>query len=122
VFTCDVWRGSYAVVPIAGGPADDCVACSGTALPALTEPPTSAVTLCGRDAVQVDPPREANVDLDALASRLGASVAELTRTPHLLRFVADGCRFTVFPGGRALLFGVVDPLRAKALYERWLGP
>ncbi|MGK0435147.1 MAG: hypothetical protein ACJA0V_004306, partial [Planctomycetota bacterium] len=44
----------------------------------------------------------------------------LARTQHLLRFEVDGCRFTVFPGGRALLFGVHDPLRARALYDRWL--
>jgi hypothetical protein len=45
----------------------------------------------------------------------------VVRTPHLLRFTADGCRFSVFPGGRTLLFGIQDPLRARALYERWVG-
>lgn len=121
VFTCDVWRGSYQVLPVAGRPAADCPTCHGTAYPALSEPPASAVTLCGRDAVQVDPPRHHDVDLDALARRLGAHVARLERTPHLLRFEADGCRFSVFQGGRALLFGVQDPLRARALYDRWIG-
>lgn len=121
VYTCDVWRGSYGVLPVAERPAPDCVACAHGRHPALTEPPASAVTLCGRDAVQVDPPAAAAIDLDALARRLGDSVDGLDRTPHLLRFAADGCRFAVFPGGRALLFGVRDPLRAKALYDRWLG-
>jgi adenylyltransferase/sulfurtransferase len=79
------------------------------------------VTLCGRDAVQVDPPRRQPLDLDQLARRLRAIVQGLERTSHLLRFTADGCRFSVFPGGRALLFGVQDPLRARALYDRWIG-
>ena len=121
VYTCDVWRGSYAVLQLAAGPSDSCPVCRRESFPSLDAPPGSAVVLCGRDAVQVDPPRRTDVDLDALARRLQDSVGDLARTPHLLRFSADGCRFSVFPGGRALLFGVRDPLRARALYDRWIG-
>ncbi|MCR9246774.1 MAG: ThiF family adenylyltransferase [bacterium] len=121
IFTCDVWRGSYQRQELATTPAPDCPVCSRQDFPALSAPPTAAVTLCGRDAVQVDPPRREPVDLATLATRLQGAVEELRRTPHLLRFVADGCRFSVFPGGRALVFGVRDPLRARALYDRWVG-
>lgn len=121
VFTCDVWRGHYALIAGGGDPADDCVVCRGRTFPALTEPRHDAVTLCGRDAVQIDPPARRAVDLDTLAARLRGSATDLVRTNHLLRFTADGCRFTVFPGGRTLLFGVHDPLRARALYDRWVG-
>lgn len=121
VFTCDVWRGHYAMLPLASGPAADCVVCARHEYPALTAPPTAAATLCGRDAVQIDPGRRTGVDLAALARQLGGIVAELGATEHLLRFQVDGVRFTVFPGGRALLFGVRDPLRARALYDRWVG-
>jgi molybdopterin-synthase adenylyltransferase len=120
VFTCDVFRGHYAVVEVSNGSADDCAVCNGSSYPALNEPPTTAATLCGRDAVQIDPPGKRTVDLNTLAERLATSVENLTQTPHLLRFEVDGCKFTVFPGGRALLFGVNDPLRARALYDRWL--
>ena len=120
VFTCDVFRGSYTVMPVAAQPAPECVVCTGSSYPALSEQPASAVTLCGRDAVQIDPPKHAPIDLLTLAQRLTGTVDDLVQTQHLLRFAADGCRFTVFPGGRALLFGVHDPLRARALYDRWL--
>jgi adenylyltransferase/sulfurtransferase len=120
VFTCDVWRGSYGVMPVGMHTAPDCPVCRREQFPALQGRPPSAVTLCGRDAVQIDPPRAVKLDLDALHARLGNAVTGLERTPHLLRFVADGCRFSVFPGGRALLFGVKDPLRARALYDRWV--
>lgn len=120
VFTCDIFRGTYSVLPLAERPADDCVVCNGGTYPAITEEPASAVTLCGRDAVQIDPPNREPVDLDRLAEQLKDSVDDLVRTPHLVRFAVDGCKFTVFPGGRALLFGVHDPLRARALYDRWL--
>lgn len=121
VFTCDVWQGHYGVVAMRGAPAADCVVCSHGRHPALDAPPTAAVSLCGRDAVQVDPPRTVPLDLAALAERVQGRVADLARTPHLLRFHAEGVRFSVFPGGRALLFGCRDPLRARALYDRWIG-
>ncbi|MCA8974172.1 MAG: thiazole biosynthesis adenylyltransferase ThiF, partial [Planctomycetes bacterium] len=121
VFTCDVWSGSYGLLGVAAHPSPDCPVCQGAAYPALEAPPPSAVTLCGRDAVQVDPPRRVPLDLDALATRLGDAVSDLQRTPHLLRFTAAGCRVSVFPGGRALMFGIRDPLRARALYDRWVG-
>ena len=121
VFTCDVWRGHYLVQPVAAAPAPDCVVCRRERFPALDEAPTQAVTLCGRDAVQIDPGRGVTIDLDGLAARLQPVATDLHRTPYLLRFSADGCRFSVFPGGRTLLFGVQDPLRARALFDRWIG-
>lgn len=121
IFTCDVWRGSYMVVRNQGGKATDCAVCRGEHYPALETGPPAAVTLCGRDAVQIDLPQRVALDLDAMASRLRGSASDVERTPHLLRFAADGCRFSVFASGRALLFGVQDENRAQALYDRWVG-
>ncbi len=121
VFTCDVWRGSYLVQNVADRPAPDCVVCRRERFPALSATPTAAVTLCGRDAVQIDLGTNVRIDVQALAARLDGVVADLQRTAHLLRFAVDGCRFSVFPGGRTLVFGVQDPLRARALFDRWIG-
>jgi adenylyltransferase/sulfurtransferase len=121
VFTCDVWRGHYALLPLRSEPAADCETCAHRRYPALRDAPIDAVTLCGRDAVQIDAGRHLAVDLDQLTARLQGVAADVVRTDHLLRFVADGCRFSVFPGGRTLLFGVRDPLRARALFDRWVG-
>ena len=120
VFTADVWRGSYQVLPIADQPSRDCVCCAQGQHPALEHGPLDAVTLCGRDAVQVQPDDGHSVDLPRLAISLEGAAERIQQTPHLLRFTAEGVRFTVFPGGRALLFGISDPLRARALYDRWL--
>ena len=121
VFTCDVWRGHYQVVQTSSKPAPDCPACAASSFPALQAPTTAVATLCGRDAVQITPPRRLDLDLAALHDRLQGAVENLERTAHLLRFVADGVKISVFPGGRALLFSVQDPLRAQALYDRWIG-
>ena len=50
-----------------------------------------------------------------------AQVEDLERRGHGLRFRVSDCRFSIFPDGRALLFGIDDPLRARALYDRWIG-
>lgn len=121
VFTCDVWRGSYSVVRAAQHSDPECPACSRKAFPALDAREPHAAVLCGRDAVQVDPPRKNAIDLDALHRALQGAVAQVSRKQHYVAFVADGVDIRVFASGRALLFGVHDLLRARALYDRWVG-
>lgn len=119
--TVDVWRGRYAVVDLIGGSAPDCPCCARGEHPALLAVDAGATSLCGRDAVQVEPSRYAAFDLVAYADRLDGVVADLVRTTHLVRFSVDGVRLSVFRDGRALIFGLADLLRARALYDRWVG-
>lgn len=121
IFTCDVFRGSYGVVRAALDSDPSCPACAGTGFPALHEREPHAAVLCGRDAVQIDPPRRARIDLAALCSRLATSASEARQHEHYVEFVADGVDVRVFATGRALLFGVHDLLRARAIYDRWIG-
>jgi adenylyltransferase/sulfurtransferase len=121
IFTCDVFRGSYSVVRAAVDSDPSCPACAGTDFPALHEREPHAAVLCGRDAVQIDPPRRARIDLAALCARLATSASEARQHEHYVAFVADGVDVRVFATGRALLFGVHDLLRARAIYDRWIG-
>lgn len=121
LFTCDVLRGHYGVYAAAAEPAPECPVCARRAFPALDQPEPVTAVLCGRDAVQIDAPRRQGLDLDALAQRLTPVVTGLQRTPWYLKFCADGAELRVFANGRALLFGVNDPNRARALYDRWVG-
>jgi len=121
VFTVDVWRNSFAVHLQDAAVAPTCASCVEQRFPALTGGAETTVTLCGRDAVQVRPGPLPGFDLDALAARLARAGVEVERTLHLARFAVDGCRFSVFPDGRALVFGDRDGRRALALYDRWVG-
>ncbi len=121
VFTCDVWRGNYSVVRTAQQSDPSCPACAKKSFPALDAREPHAAVLCGRDAVQIDPPRRAALDLDALHGSLQGVVGDLSRTQHYVAFAADGVGIRVFASGRALLFGMHDLLRARALYDRWIG-
>jgi adenylyltransferase/sulfurtransferase len=121
VFVVDVWRGTFAMQLQGAQIAADCASCRGRTFPALAPQPEPTVSLCGRDAVQVRPPAAAVFDLPALVARLQRIGIAVEQTPHLARFHADGRRLSVFPDGRALVFGEPDPRRAMALYDRWVG-
>lgn len=121
VFTVDVWRNSFALQMQGSTPAAECPACSGQSYPALEATAESTVSLCGRDVVQVRRAPGSRVDLSALASVLRRAEIAVEETPGMLRFAADDCTISVFPSGRALLFGVNDAKRALALYDRFIG-
>ena len=67
-------------------------------------------------------PREllAGLDLDALARRLSA-LGQVERNEFLLVLTAPPHVVTVFADGRALIKGVSDPAKARALYDRYVG-
>lgn len=120
--TVDVWRGRYAIVDLAGSPSPACPCCGRNEHPALADGAgAGATSLCGRQAVQVEPSQATGFDLGHFAARLERAMADVAVTPHLVRFAADGVRFSVFRDGRAILFGLDDVLRARALYDRWIG-
>src|SRR5205823_5891178 len=75
---------------------------------------TGSAVLCGRDAVQVRPPRGTRVDLPALAGRLSAS-GEVAANDHLVRFRVPGTEMVVFGDGRAIVKGVKDAAEALLL-------
>lgn len=79
-----------------------------------------AIVLCGRNSVQIQPPRGARADLDRLAATLGRFGA-VSRNAYLVRAEVEGCVLAVFADGRAIVSGTADPARARALYDRYVG-
>jgi len=117
----DVW--SFDVRSLRAARDPECPCCGAREFTFLDAPADGlAISLCGRNTVQVRPGgARQSADLAAIASRLHASVLDLTLEDGLLRFGAEDKRFTVFRDGRALIEGVDDPVRARALYDRFLG-
>lgn len=83
----------------------------------------SAISLCGRNTVQVRPAHAdaQRIDLKRAAESARASASNVRDLGSLVAFEAEGCRFTVFPDGRALIEGTHDLDRARALYDRFIG-
>ena len=125
----DVWRNEWRKLRL-GARTPDCPACELHRYDALddnsdTNARGSTAILCGRDAVQITPPRIASspnreIDLDALAARLAVS-SDVRVNPYLLRVQVEGHELSVFRDGRAIIRGTDDPARARTLYARYIG-
>lgn len=117
--TVDVWGNRQHVFRMARNP--ECPACGKGRYDFLEGGASgAATTLCGRNAVQIRPASEASLDLRALERRL-AAVGAVRRNEYLLRLDADGFEVTVFPDGRAIVRGTDDPVRARAVYAKYVG-
>jgi molybdopterin/thiamine biosynthesis adenylyltransferase len=102
-------------------PSARCPVCAEGTFPALEgEGASEVVKLCGRSAVQVAPAARERPDFDALERRL-ARVGAVRRSEHLLAADVEGVSLTVFSDGRCVVRGTGDPLRARTLYERYIG-
>jgi adenylyltransferase/sulfurtransferase len=80
----------------------------------------ATASVCGRDAVQIVPPRSFNMDFDLLRQTLGR-LFTLDQNPYLLKFRADDHDVVVFHDGRAMVFGTSDPNAALSLYGKYIG-
>lgn len=122
----DVWCGE--VRSIAARRHPDCPCCGAREFPFLRAPAQrSAVSLCGRNTVQIRPARPSGVargqraDLVRIRSGLGAEASDVRDLGSILRFDVEDLRITVFADGRALVEGTDDLARARAAYDRFVG-
>jgi molybdopterin/thiamine biosynthesis adenylyltransferase len=119
--TVDLWTGQFDVLDL-GGRAPWCPACTAGQFDyAVAGPAGGSAVLCGRDAVQVRPGRDARVDLVALAGRLGAAAEVRAANEHLVRFVVPEAELVVFRDGRAIVKNVRDTAQARSLYAKYVG-
>ncbi|WP_338044898.1 ThiF family adenylyltransferase [Paenibacillus lignilyticus] len=98
----------------------DCPTCGSRQFPSLqARAGGGAVTLCGRETVQISGSRP--LDLEQVAAKLARS-CELQRNPYLLKAsLPEGERLVLFPDGRVLVQGTEDLDRAQSLYDRYIG-
>src|SRR5262249_16173080 len=79
-----------------------------------------SAVLCGRNAVQIAPPRPVQLDLKGFASRLNSNMP-VKQNEYLVRFEIDGQEMTVFKDARAIVKGTDDVSMARSLYARFIG-
>ncbi len=120
----DAWSGRHIMVNVQNAfEQGDCPCCKEGRYEYLQGSAAGrTITLCGRDAVQVYPGRQAAVDLAALAERLEPVASERPRfNPLLLKAHVESYELTVFADGRAIIKGTSRPQEARAVYARYLG-
>lgn len=107
-----------------------CPTCRGSLREFLDQPPPPQVQLCGRQTVQVRPPRVARPDLAGVAARW-RGLGTVRQTPYLVRLTdpaptvpAGVEQATLFTDGRLLIEGPIasaDPSAARTAYDRLVG-
>ncbi len=115
----DVWKATW--LPIKVERRKDCMACGRKKFEFLDGKETDVAVLCGRNAVQVKPGKEANIDFNELANRLKNVADDVFSTDYMLRFRVEGKEVVVFEDGRAIIKGVGDVAKAKAIYSKYIG-
>lgn len=81
---------------------------------------SQTTSLCGRNAVQVSHRTPARLNFEDMAREL-RQMGEVHFNRFLLKFNVEGCEFTVFPDGRAIIKGTSDEDKARTLYAKYIG-
>lgn len=123
LFTLDAWRGRMSAIDVAQRD-PRCPCCTLGRLEFLDSPPGDALSLCGRDAVQIRPTPPRAIDLHGLQRRLSPATSARMVGDAMLRVDpadAGGLRLSIFADGRAIVQGTSDLARAKSFYDRYIG-
>ena len=116
----DVWQNDWRKIKL-GKPNADCKTCGQRNFEFLeTETQEFSAVLCGRDAVQIAPPKQTHIDLENLAETL-KNLGEVKQNEYLLRFNSGAFELTVFHDARAISRGTGDVSTARSLYAKFVG-
>ncbi|MEW9677932.1 ThiF family adenylyltransferase [Lentibacillus sp. L22] len=101
-------------------PDPGCLTCQKKAYPALRKQAQDAETvLCGRNTVQIH--KQSAWDLKKVEGQL-QKIMKTKRTPFLLKAQLNHeATFVLFPDGRVLVQGTEDTIKARTLYDRYIG-
>jgi adenylyltransferase/sulfurtransferase len=80
----------------------------------------SAISLCGRNAVQLASTSISQVSLSDLSKKL-RPLGKVSVNEFLLRFEVDKYRLTVFADGRTIVGGTDDAAEARVVHARYVG-
>ena len=116
----DVWANDRQRIKL-GLPNPDCKCCGQKIFEFLdAETQEFSAVLCGRNAVQIAPPKPTQLDLPQLAEKL-SNVAAVSHNEYLVRLTAGENEITVFRDGRAIIKGTDDVSMARSLYAKYVG-
>jgi hypothetical protein len=80
-----------------------------------------STVLCGRDTVQIRPPKQQEISLSDLSRQLKSLGYSVKGNPYLISVDMEEQRLVIFSDARALIHGTKDLTQAKSIYQRLLG-
>lgn len=118
VMTFDAWTLGFRTIRFE--PSSTCPLCADGRTEYLVGRPLEAVTLCGRNAVQLIPRRRSELDLAEMEQRLSV-FGPVQSNEFLVRCSSPPYEMTLFRDGRAILKGTEEPSVARSVYSRMVG-
>lgn len=115
----DMWFNEVDTAEVAKSP--DCPVCVHEKYSVYGKPPvTQAVSLCGRNSVQIAPSEPVSIDFDDYAEKLG-KLGEVKAGRFTLDFDDGKVQIKLFADGRAVIKNVSDEKKAKSVYSEYIG-
>jgi adenylyltransferase/sulfurtransferase len=127
LLTVDPWDNRVTYLDVARARKDaDCPCCKGRDFEFLDgRAGSTAITLCGRDAVQLrHRQRPGRLNLDEIARRLGRHGDVLSNEFMVQARITDGggqFELTLFGDGRAIVKGTAEAHVARGIYAKFVG-
>ncbi|PXW86341.1 molybdopterin/thiamine biosynthesis adenylyltransferase [Pseudogracilibacillus auburnensis] len=117
----DLWTNQVVQMNVASMKKADCPSCGSEATyPYLSfDEQMKTAILCGRQSVQIRPPKKQERDLGELAVQLKKTGGKVETNPFLLSYTIGDERMVIFKDGRALIHGTNDIDKARTLYHRY---
>jgi len=123
IHSFDLWTNEQSKINVSRLKKPDCPSCGeNPTYPFLQyDNQLKSAVLCGRDSVQIRPPKNETRDLKALAKALKKTGGKIELNPFLLSYTVDNQRLVLFADGRAIIHGTKDIEQARTLYHRYFG-
>lgn len=116
----DVWNNDWRKIKL-GKPNADCEACARGNFEFIdSESGEFSAVLCGRNAVQIAPPKASDLNLQMLAERLKTH-GDIKQNEYLVRLTLEDYELTVFRDARAIVRGTDDISAARIIYAKYIG-
>ncbi len=121
ILQIDVWTGTWQTITAQKARSQQCRCCGESQFHFLEGQENRRLTrLCGRNSVQISPPRPTRSNLQQISKRLDKS-AQIDLNEYLLRIRVDGYEIALFADGRSIIRGTDDFTEARALYAKYIG-
>jgi len=116
----DLWQNDWRKIKL-GKPNPECETCAKRDFKFLEAENTEfSAVLCGRNAVQISPPKLSQIDLSSFAEKL-KNYGEIKLNEYLLRITIEDLELTVFNDARAIIRGTDDISAARSFYAKYVG-
>jgi len=118
----DLWEGQRRRIDLSGSRDPDCPCCVGKRFQFLDRDEEDTVSICGKDAIQINPISRQRLDLEQLRTALSTH-GEFEHLGVLVKGTLRESNYTlsVFHDGRAIIEGVSEPALARSIYARYIG-